>query len=293
MSSRLEAELLSMIGRDGEDPSERARAAENEAQSPTHSEGEEDSCSDARSSIIGEGMGSDNPTRLGPLRHSGPQTGPKGVLADKKHHDKLKAQANKQKVDAAKRAYSQLASRNIKSEERTIWSNDGDKNHKCHRRSSSQSSLDSMLAELENDESIDQAYRQYAEERIQELAIGPPERDSAVSTVSPEEYVNVVDSLAAMPTPVIVHLFNNDIPSSRTMDTALAKLSATYGQSRFLRVSASDCGFNNPNILPILLVYQQGDLIANLVAANSTFHDLNECTEIEVKQLLQQYHALL
>ncbi|KAJ1921256.1 hypothetical protein H4219_000857 [Mycoemilia scoparia] len=295
MSSKLEREILGLLQPGDETIAESIRKEQNEAPSSENSDHESDAEDSSSEDDVDIYNGTQDPNAHFDMQHNGPQTGPKGVIADKMHHDKMQAKSEREKRDAAQKQYEKACLRNLQTNEKTIWTNTGDKNNKSKAKYSDDENDgdDDLLKELENED--DRFYQDYLRQRMGEFVIGGNHGQGGpgrVETMSPSEYVNVVDGLASSSTPIIVHLFDETSATSNSMDRALSKLSLIYTKSRFIRTPFKECGLSNNVILPTLLIYKLGELTANLVGASLGFDDPALCTEKEVKGLLNKHDAL-
>ncbi|EPQ29375.1 uncharacterized protein PFL1_03130 [Pseudozyma flocculosa PF-1] len=122
-------------------------------------------------------------------------------------------------------------------------------------------------------------------------------------------------------TPVVIHIYSRGVEACAVLTSALSSLARTYPRTKFLQVQASAIGFGGArprhddgtideddeedeggdararqdraaDVLPTLLVYRGGELVANLVRV-----DLEEAwrggTEPAIRDLLSGYDALV
>jgi hypothetical protein len=132
-----------------------------------------------------------------PPQHGGPQTGPKGVLADHRYH---KQQAQ-QKKTAAIQAYNER----ILSKAFTTTTYREDQELKAQE--------EELLKDFENissDEEEKQVLKKYREQRLKEIkgTITTKKRFGSLKEISANQYVKAIDDEASNVC-VIVHLYEN------------------------------------------------------------------------------------
>ena len=118
-------------------------------------------------------------------------------------------------------------------------------------------------------------------------------------------YVAAIDNEVG-DVPIVIHIYSKAVQQCNVLTSALAALARVYPRTKFLQVQAAAIGFGrdaeddeefdelNPHtldVLPTLLVYRAGALVANLVRV-----DLdplwNHGTEHDIRSLLQHHSAI-
>ncbi|KAJ1846581.1 hypothetical protein IWW55_000638 [Coemansia sp. RSA 2706] len=192
------------------------------------------------------------------LAHDRPQTGIKGVLADYRQHQWELQQQERRRLQEQKAAAPHIAV--PQAHEQTMFS-------KSDNESDSESDSDSDLEEILNE---------YRTQRMAELNM----RDT-----TPTEYVEIVDAQAATDTYIAVLLVDGCAASQRLEKFIRAEV-GSFLNTLFLRVPARDCGFTDPHVIPIILVYRHGELKHNLVRVVGQFSDSHDFGQHDVAQLL-------
>ncbi|GBB93191.1 hypothetical protein RclHR1_02130004 [Rhizophagus clarus] len=239
-----------------------------------------DHASDASEDESNEEISSQNNT-VAPPQHGGPQTGPKGVLADHKYH---KQQAQ-QKKTAAILAHNER----ILSKAFTTTTYREDQELKAQE--------EELLKDFENissDEDEKQVLNKYREQRLKEIKGSvttklSKKRFGSLKEISANQYVKAIDNEPSNVC-VIVHLYENSIPQCRLLNECLIYLARKFVRAKFLRILASDLEFD-PIGLPALLVYKNGELIANLVKITEQIGEINFDSDT-VEEVLIRYGAI-
>ncbi|KAJ1662195.1 hypothetical protein IW140_003023 [Coemansia sp. RSA 1813] len=213
----------------------------------------------------------------------GPQTGVKGVIADYKHSLHEQSRRREQQGIAARAAYAAESKRNIKDNGGyTMWTKE--------EPSKGDQGSESELDDLGLDEEL--VFEEYKQERLKQMNTDTSGNTTRIilgtlSTVSPEEYVEIVDQQAEAGVPVIVLLLGNGYVSERLL-SFFSQLVGEYGHARFLCVQAEECGFTDPDIVPIVLGYKNGELEHNLVHVVDQLSDPVNFEKEDVKRLLDR-----
>ncbi|RKP05168.1 Phosducin-domain-containing protein [Thamnocephalis sphaerospora] len=180
-------------------------------------------------------------------RHSGPQTGPKGVLADYAHHRQMERERKVAEQRAQMAKFSSPSTTAAKApQESTLSDQAGDDEEEDEE-------LRELLDELEREDTEnDLALQRYREMRIRELRLQRPIFGTLLN-IRQDEYVDAIDKEAAT-TPVIIHLYE---PATR------------YHHAKFLRIRGreADSSFDRV-VLPGLLCYRGGELVGNWMRAH-------------------------
>ncbi|CAG8471480.1 10027_t:CDS:2 [Paraglomus brasilianum] len=121
------------------------------------------------------------------------------------------------------------------------------------------------LDELE-DEEDERVLMEYRRMRIAEMkAQAMREKYGEVIHISKPEFVKEV-SEASKDDWVVVHLYRDDIPHCRLVNSYLNTLSKKYKSTKFVKIIGDQCIPNYPDKnLPTLLVYGEGDIRAQVV----------------------------
>ncbi|PVU91825.1 hypothetical protein BB561_004184 [Smittium simulii] len=206
-------------------------------------------------------------------RDGGPQTGPKGVLADYKYTKKAEYQKYQENIKEQKLYMQSISKVNPLEPVKTIWQKEETQVVKVKKSDSSQQSdsdLDSSfeLDELESDE--EKILELYKQERIENIKRElETQKKGELTKMSAIEYVEAVDRCASQDTLVVVLLHFENYPISERFKAQLEKLVYKYPNDKFIIVDSAECGFEDPEIMPILLIYQRGELVANHVKATN------------------------
>ncbi|PVU98590.1 hypothetical protein BB559_001449 [Furculomyces boomerangus] len=195
-------------------------------------------------------------------REWGPQTGPKSVLADYKHKKNLEYQEYQQENQHKRDLMAKFSNRSIP-ETKTFQA-------KETKKDVSESTDDSELSGLSDLDSEDERIlEEYKNKRI--LQAEETRINSGIGylkKVTPVEYTQIVDQYASDDIFVSVMLHLENHPISEKFKSELEKIAKKYTKHRFLQVDSVACGFTDPEVLPILLIYSHGELYANHVKAN-------------------------
>ncbi|GET51024.1 phosducin-like protein [Rhizophagus irregularis DAOM 181602=DAOM 197198] len=203
---------------------------------------------------------------VAPPQHGGPQTGPKGVLADHKYHK----QQEQQKKTAALLAHNER----ILSKSFTTTTYREDQELKAQE--------EELLKDFENissDEEEKQVLNKYREQRLKEIKGTvttnlSKKRFGSLKEISANQYVKAIDNEPPNVC-VIVHLYENLLMFNTVNSTIIL---------------ASDLEFD-PVGLPALLVYKNGELIANLVKITEQIGEINFDSDT-VEEVLIKYGAI-
>ena len=121
-----------------------------------------------------------------------------------------------------------------------------------------------LLRDEENDSEDDEFLQQYRSERLKQLNNSRPTYGT-FTTVSPDEYVELVDTIDRQ-TFLVVHLYQSSLKESTMLHSALEKLSQIMEHIKFIEVDAYEA---KPDLdlicLPVILVYKCGELVCNAV----------------------------
>ncbi|RHZ76499.1 hypothetical protein Glove_197g48 [Diversispora epigaea] len=225
------------------------------------------------------------PVRSDIPTHGGRQTGPKGVLADHAYH---KRQMQQQKAKSIATYNEHMLSKALTT---TTFRED-------EIIKAQEEELFKDLENISSDEEEKEAIRKYREKRIIEIKQkefikfnggNKKKRFGTLREISSNQYVKTIDN--ELPNvSVIVHLYENSIPQCRLLNECLTQLAKKFVYAKFIRILAHDLDFD-PIGLPALLVYKNGDLIANLVKITDEIGENNFDSKI-VENVLIRYGVL-
>ncbi|KAF0466647.1 thioredoxin-like protein [Gigaspora margarita] len=214
------------------------------------------------------------------LQHGGRQTGPKGVLADHEYHKQYTQQQK----------FASIAAYNERMLSKALTTT-------TYREDELNKALEEDLKDLENissDEEEKEALIKYREQRLKEIKENENQklnrkRYGTLREISSNQYVNAIDN-EAPDVCVVIHLYDNSNPQCRLLNECLTHLARKFIHSKFLRILAHDLDFD-PIGLPALLVYKNGNLIANLVKITDEIGETNFDSDT-VEEILLRYNAL-
>ncbi|OLY81364.1 hypothetical protein AYI68_g4534 [Smittium mucronatum] len=174
-------------------------------------------------------------------RQGGPNTGPKSVLADFNYKKRLEYEnylnSKNEESEYIKNRHLNYSVPNAP----TIWA----------KEDSTRDSSD--ISDLED---------------IDDDVVFEEHEQGTLKLVSPTEYAETVEKYAASGSYVIVFLHMANLPISEKFKSELEKCAKRLSHI-FLIVDAVECGFKDHEVLPILLIYKNGQLVANHVKVDS------------------------
>lgn len=244
------------------------------------------------------------------LSHQGgAATGPKGVIADYKFHQKQNAirreqherevQANINKGSMA----SGWIQRQIEQEEKEKfgevveeYKEDDDKNKNTISMNELNNALEehNELDELLEDD--DEFMIQYRQKRLLELKrIAGRTRFGQLYQIGVNQYVDAIDKEDSR-TAVIIHLFQPHNEQCKLLNQYLMLLAEKYRLAKFLCIISTEADPNFDDIaLPTLLCYRNKKLVANLVRVTDELETMdNGMFDIEdLEKLLLDKNALI
>ena len=143
----------------------------------------------------------------------------------------------------------------------------------------------------ENDSEDDEFLQQYRSDRLKQLN-NSRQTYGTFTTVSPDEYVEIVDTIDPQ-TFVVVHLYRSSVKESAMLHSALEKLSQILEHIKFIEVDAYEAKPDLDMIcLPVILVYKGGELVCNAVRFTDGLVDEKgggACLDVEdVKEKLEE-----
>ncbi|KAI9366698.1 Phosducin-domain-containing protein [Zopfochytrium polystomum] len=213
----------------------------------------------------------------GSQRSDGPMTGPKGVLADHRFHQRQeKARQDEERAFlAAKMGKAAMSKgwlrREIEREEKTGVV---DSKSFAERQREEEDEADELIRALEEEEAdigdrdpggatTADRYRQQRLLELAQLSLRP--RFGKCTEIEVDDYVKAIDDEDPAVT-VVIHLYQPQIEACRQVNTFLAGLAPVHPTVKFLRIlsTKADRDFDVA-ALPALLVYKAGDLKASLL----------------------------
>ncbi|KAG2224127.1 hypothetical protein INT45_000142 [Circinella minor] len=196
-----------------------------------------------------------------PGRKMGPQTGPKGVIADHAHYQREQREAQAD----SRRAYNERMMAKAPTTT-TYLQDEAERQLVLEYPSDEKDNSDNDLFDEDDEEAI----RLYREKRLEELKQMNNHQSRTmhrvfgkVEDITADDYATVIDK-EWRTVPVVVHLYDESISTCRKLDEFLVDLAQKYALAKFIRVSAADLEFDLVGS-PTILAYKAGMLVANLV----------------------------
>ncbi|ORY08278.1 thioredoxin-like protein [Basidiobolus meristosporus CBS 931.73] len=188
----------------------------------------------------------DAPGKLMQAMHNGPQTGPKGVMADYRQHKRLEGEKEERKM--------------VEFMKKLNWA-------------SSQAPEQNNQEESDID-SDDEFFQQYRESRIRQIhSRSSKPRFGTVQRINSDQYIEAIDSETTN-IPVVIHLYDHRYLECKRMNDCLDRIATRYVHAKFLKIPSveADPDFD-PIALPAILAYKNGELIANLIRVTEELGD--------------------
>ncbi|KXS20170.1 hypothetical protein M427DRAFT_142949 [Gonapodya prolifera JEL478] len=224
---------------------------------------------------------------------SGPQTGPKGVIADHRFHQKQERARAVQKEQELARAWRRTGmksgwmQRQERREQQEKWGvprSSGDDSDRSNSDSSDEDDraptsrsggmgVEQLRSYLESAVSegfdlFDKRGTVHFAEHARNFSISndrKPKTFGLVTQITQDDYVAAVEHEPPQVT-VVVHLFQRTHPLCVKVNSHLDKLAVKYARTKFLRIVSTDADPDFDEIaLPAILAYRDGQLIANLI----------------------------
>ncbi|ORX48798.1 thioredoxin-like protein [Hesseltinella vesiculosa] len=198
------------------------------------------------------------------MRETGPQTGPKGVIADEKYHRQMRAaqkQADLTAYNAKMLAKAPMTTTYLEDQRQAQASNE----LVLESRHDSDSDLDDLL-----------------EDEEQHRVFG------TLADVDAQGYVDAIDN-EWRTVPVVVHVFDSNLQHCRQLDALLQPLARKYALAKFIRIAAHDLDFDLVGS-PAILAYKSGILVANLIRLDDEVGPVY--SEETIEDLLIRHQAL-
>ena len=223
------------------------------------------------------------------LRPSG-NTGVKGVLADyreaKQREQLIKEKERLDELDALYQATHPARRTEDCNIISTNNSNNNDTNDCDDNDSYDEDEDDDFLKQFRN-----QRLSELKQQQRSTTSLPPKALFGSLITVTPEEYVKLVDNMNNINTDyyLIVHLYESSIQQCQILHSTLDKLASSSWMEhvQFIEVNALDANSNLDTIcLPAILIYKRGELIHNVVRFTDDLprgYDVEECIELFTK----------
>ncbi|KAG0055356.1 hypothetical protein BGZ83_008876 [Gryganskiella cystojenkinii] len=229
-----------------------------------------------------------------PERESGANTGPKGVLADQKYHQRQQLQerlAERQAYNARMEAASMTTTtyREDQTAERKA-KRDVEKEHMTPEQQK-------IFEELERDEHDDNEKKildRIRGNRLREIQGGrgggyiKRKTFGYLMEMNATQYVAAIDSEKKDVT-IVIHIYTEFNVDCKKLDASLITLAGQYASTKFIRIKAREVDFDE-EVCPTILVYRAGDLIANLVMV--TYDLPAKYTTSDLEELLTSHKCL-
>ncbi|KND00696.1 uncharacterized protein SPPG_03817 [Spizellomyces punctatus DAOM BR117] len=222
----------------------------------------------------------------------GAKTGPKGVMADYKFHQRQERARRELKQQ---NAVSKYESKALKSGwlARQLASEETPQNQGA---SADDISAEELLEELENEEE-DEYIKEYRLKRLLELAQNAqrPRFGTVVDLQSADDYLSAIDDEDPSVT-VLIHLYQPRIEACRTANTLMDLLAQRHSHTKFCRILShvADEGFDQV-ALPAMLAYVGGELKATVMRVLDEVEGwkrTGRCTVEEFENVLTEWGLL-
>ncbi|CAD7080927.1 unnamed protein product [Hermetia illucens] len=202
-----------------------------------------------------------DPSKVTQWNGNAQNTGPKGVVQDWQLFKQLEAQQReeneRQRIELAKKC-SMTANSAREDEERK-------KNEE----------LEKELAELLDDEVLQQFQKQRIQEMMKIYGQQQKQFGKVLNLTSGDQFLNEVEKEAAQVT-VIIHIYENNIPGCKTLNSCLDTLAAEHKHIKFCKICSTAAGTSlafKTKGLPAILVYRGNQVIGNFVRLTDELSD--------------------
>ncbi|XP_066836715.1 phosducin-like protein isoform X2 [Anser cygnoides] len=193
-------------------------------------------------------------------------TGPKGVINDWRRFKQLETEQRQEQRREMERLIKKLSMtcRSHLDEEA-----DKQKQKELQEKINGKMTLQeyNMIHNDEDDEEFLQRYRKQRMEEMRQQLYSGQQFKKVFEITSGEAFLDTVDK-EHKSTLIMIHIYEDDIPGSESLNGCMICLAAEYPTVKFCRVKSSLIGastrFTN-NALPALLIYKAGELIGNFV----------------------------
>ncbi|CAM9578711.1 unnamed protein product, partial [Lampetra fluviatilis] len=223
------------------------------------------------------------------LEGSAVHTGPKGVITDWRRYKVLESvEKEDDPADEKRKLMKQMSvsCRPLTAEERRR----ADIQEQLRRKLSIRESV--LVAEQE-DEAFLRRYRQKRMEEMRRRLSFGPRFGSCQGLESGEEFLAAIECEARTNTLVLVHVYEDEVSGCVALNSCLECLAMMYPLAKFCRIRATDTGASErfpAEVLPAILVYRAGELIANFVRLSTLLG--TQCLAQEAEAFLNAYSLL-
>uniref|UniRef100_A0A670YNX5 Phosducin like n=1 Tax=Pseudonaja textilis TaxID=8673 RepID=A0A670YNX5_PSETE len=191
-------------------------------------------------------------------------TGPKGVINDWRRFKQLETEQREEQCREMQRLIKKLSM--------TCQSHlDEEKGKQKQKELQEKLNDKPSLKWFTESEADDEAFlQQYRQQRMEEMRrqLHPGQQFKQVFEIeSAEAFLETVDQ-GNKKAPVMIHIYEEDIPGAEALDGCMLCLAAEYPTVKFCRVRSALIGASSrftSNALPALLVYKGGELVGNFI----------------------------
>ncbi|KAJ8922300.1 hypothetical protein NQ315_004242 [Exocentrus adspersus] len=191
------------------------------------------------------------PSEVNKWEGTSTNTGPKGVIKDWQRYKQLETEkreeAEKEKIELMKKLTLTVQSALDEEREKAALE-------------------DPDLAELLNDEFLVNYQKQRMQEMLQQTNHNIKFGNLIVLT-NGQEFLDAIDKEHKSVT-IIVHIYEDNIESCRTMNACLKSLSQLYENVKFCAIHCTKAGMSRQfksDGVPALLIYKSGNLVGNFI----------------------------
>ncbi|CAO1632800.1 unnamed protein product [Sympodiomycopsis kandeliae] len=257
-----------------------------------------------------EGDGKVTNSRIGGRRGGqSTHTGPKGVIRDRYIHTQSEKEKQRQKIISTNEQLSKLALKAATStEEEQIKRKQlilEEQLRDLEKRTHQSDSEDDDLFEDEEDHEVSNRYRM---NRIAEMKSQQQQKKRSgdfghLMEVDDQQYLQAVEDDSGVV--VVVHIYSKAVEKCHQLTASLSSIARQIPSTKFIQVRATIIGFGcssndddddeqeeDTDVLPTILVYQYGHLVANLVRVDLE-QDFGNGQEKDLTRLLKRHGAFV
>ncbi|XP_076833038.1 phosducin a isoform X2 [Brachyhypopomus gauderio] len=194
-------------------------------------------------------------------------TGPKGVIHDWRRF-KLESEDHDSMPEKSKELQQQMSNSNTK-----------DGNERLNRKMTVQEY--GMIREGE--EGCLRKYRKRCMQEMHERLSFGPRFDSVMELENAEAFLEAIEKEHHL-TLIIVHIYDDEIQGCEALNNCLTCLAAEYSTVKFCRIRVSATGAEErfpKDVLPTLLVYKAGEMLANFICITKNLSEEFFATDVE------------
>ncbi|XP_019396538.1 PREDICTED: phosducin-like protein [Crocodylus porosus] len=214
-------------------------------------------------------------------------TGPKGVINDWRRFKQLETEQREEQRREVERLIKKLSM--------TCRSHlDDDENKQKQRelqeKLNGKMTLQeyNMVHDAQDDEEFLQQYRKQRMEEMRQQLYSGQQFKQVFDITTGEGFLDTVDK-EHKSTLVMIHIYEDDIPGSESLNGCMICLAAEYPMVKFCRVKSSLIGASTrftSSALPALLIYKGGELIGNFVRITDQLGD--DFFAVDLEAFLQE-----